>query len=71
MEVSLSILALSLFSHTVGGFHVDTEGVNYSFLQADEEWVAGARDALTLMRTHTYKHSNELMSAYTVHTLPF
>jgi len=31
-----------------------SETVNYSFLQADEEWVVGACDALTLMHTNQY-----------------
>ncbi len=47
---SFSFYSNSLFSLTLSADSMLTpEGVNYSFLQADEEWVAGACDALTLM----------------------
>ncbi len=56
---SFSFYSNSLFSLTLSADSMLTpEGVNYSFLQADEEWVAGARDALTLMMSpfHTEIH---------------
>lgn len=59
LQVTVSV---SLFSHTLS--MLTPEGVNYSFLQADEEWVAEAHDAHTQAHKPTDTNTQNTVCAY-------